>query len=110
MVFRVISFFFRSESVGFFFQVCSIGPLKRFWGVAMSDFDLTHLSIHPARELKRAYQELVLKFHPDKTGGKECEAFINVQVSDLETSMMDIITKRPKREFCTLVMFMDRVH
>ena len=65
--------------------------------MAMSDFDLTHLSIHPARELKRAYQELVLKFHPDKTGGKECEAFINVQVSDLETSMMDIITKRPKR-------------
>ena len=55
----------------------------------MSDFDLTHLSIHPTRELKRAYQELVLKFHPDKTGGKECEAFINVQVSDLETSMMD---------------------
>ena len=32
------------------------------------------------RELKRAYQELVLKFHPDKTGGKECEEFISVQV------------------------------
>ena len=25
----------------------SIGPLKRFWGVAMSDFDFTPLSIHP---------------------------------------------------------------
>ena len=32
------------------------------------------------RELKRAYQELVLRFHPDKTGGKECEEFISVQV------------------------------
>ena len=30
-----------------FFQVFSIGPLKRFWGVAMSDFDFTPLSIHP---------------------------------------------------------------
>merc|ERR1712080_619072 len=29
--------------------------------------------------LKRAYQELLLRFHPDKTGGNECEAFINIQ-------------------------------
>ena len=30
-----------------FFLLFSIGPLKRFWGVAMSDLDFTHLSIHP---------------------------------------------------------------
>ena len=30
-----------------FFQLFFIGPLKRFWGVAMSDLDFTHLSIHP---------------------------------------------------------------
>ena len=33
------------------------------------------------RELKRAYQELLLKYHPDKTGGKESDTFICVQVS-----------------------------
>ena len=35
-----------SESVVFFLQLFSIGPLNKFWGVAMSDFDFTHLSIH----------------------------------------------------------------
>ena len=38
---------FRKRERWFFFQLFSIGPLKRFWGVAMSDFDFTHLSIHP---------------------------------------------------------------
>ena len=38
--------FFGSESVVFFLQLFSIGPLNKFWGVAMSDFDFTHLSIH----------------------------------------------------------------
>ena len=31
-----------------FFQLFSIGLLKRFWGVAMSALDFTHLSIHPS--------------------------------------------------------------
>ena len=35
-----------------FFQVLSIGSLKRFWGVAMSDFDFTPLSIHPNMKLE----------------------------------------------------------
>ena len=45
----------------------------------LSDINMTVVT---TRELKRAYQELVLRFHPDKTGGKECEAFINVQVRE----------------------------
>ena len=48
-------------------------------------FDDINFTMVTTRELKRAYQELVLRFHPDKTGGKECEAFINVQVCCLET-------------------------
>ena len=42
-----------------------------------------HVSLqeHMTRELKRAYQELLLKYHPDKTGGKESDTFICVQVS-----------------------------
>ena len=47
MVFGVIPGVFRERERWFFFQVFSIGPLKRFWGVAMSDFDFTPLSIHP---------------------------------------------------------------
>ena len=47
------------------------------------------------RELKRAYQELVLRFHPDKTGGKECEAFINVQV--FVENLVEIFTDKKFR-------------
>ena len=38
---------FRKRERWFFFPIVFIGPLKRFWGVAMSDLDFTHLSIHP---------------------------------------------------------------
>ena len=53
-------------------------------GQAQLCYDINTIEV-TTRELKRAYQELVLRFHPDKTGGKECEAFINVQVCCLET-------------------------
>ena len=39
MVFWPVPGVFRKRERWFFFQVFSIGPLKRFWGVAMSDFD-----------------------------------------------------------------------
>ena len=39
MVFGVVPGVFRKRERWFLFQVFSIGPLKRFWGVAMSDFD-----------------------------------------------------------------------
>ena len=47
MVFWPVLGVFRKRERWFFFQVFSIGPPKRFWGVAMSDFDFTPLSIHP---------------------------------------------------------------
>ena len=47
MVFWPVPGVFRKRERWFFSQVFSIGPLKRFWGVAMSDFDFTPLSIHP---------------------------------------------------------------
>ena len=37
--------FFGSESVGFFLNVLYWSSTK-FWGVTMSNFDFTHLSMH----------------------------------------------------------------
>ena len=70
------------------FSICSLIFLTFFVvNTAWEHFSTTlmawHVSLqeHMTRELKRAYQELLLKYHPDKTGGKESDTFICVQVS-----------------------------